>query len=332
MKPRDERNCEVEDLHLKKITAVAVLCLIAFGGFLWWRGAQVQESAPERTRTVVDATGRSVVVPTHPQRVALLNASNLDLFCAAGGAALVVGKPTSTALSDSVMRQTATAQEVGVIHSPNLETILALQPDLVVGVNVPFHNALIPMLEKAGIPIVIQPLDTYEQVLNTLRFYGELTGQEQAAADAVKAIEEKSRQAIVRGEGQTRTKSLIVWGASNSFSMATSASFAGDLLQRLGGENIADSTDRTGQAQGFVPLSMEYIAKADPEVIFLITHSMNGAMGDQFAQDPVWKDIRAVKNQRVYLLPSPLFAVNPGTRIGEALEVMADSLYAERER
>lgn len=318
-------------MQLKKITGILALCLIVSGSFIWWRGVQARDPALQSNKTVVDAMGRSVAVPNRPQRVAILNASNLDLFCAAGGAPLVVGKPTSTALSDRVKQETASAQEVGVIHSPNLETILALKPDLVVGVNVPFHNALIPMMEKAGIPIVIQPLDTYEQVLDTLRFYGELTGQAQMAADAVNNIEEKYRQAVARSENKPRPKSLIVWGAPNSFSMATSASFAGDMLKRLGGHNIADGTELSKPENGFVPLSMEYIAKADPEVIFLITHSADGAMGEQFEQDPVWKDIRAVRNQRVYPLPSPLFAVNPGTRIGEALEVMADDLYAERE-
>lgn len=316
-------------MQLKKITAILALCLILLGSFLWWRGAQGQEALAQTTRTVTDAMGRTVTLPKYPQRVVVLNASNLDLFSAAGGAPLVVGKPTSTALSAQVKKETAAAEEVGVIHSPNLETILSLKPDLVIGVNVPFHNALIPMLEEAGIAILIQPLDTYEQVLDTLRFYGALTGKEMAAAEAAKTIEAKYQKVIADSYGRAQPKSLIVWGAPNSFSMATSASFAGDMLKRLGGQNIADDAELPGKESGFVPLSMEYIAKIDPEVIFLITHSLSGEMADQFQQDPVWKDIRAVKNGRVYLLPSTLFAVNPGTRIGEALEVMAKDLYAE---
>mgnify|MGYP000273108670 CR=1 FL=1 len=47
-------------------------------------------------------------------------------------------------------------EQIGVIHNPSVETILKLQPDLVIGVNVPFHQQLIPTLEKADIPVLIK--------------------------------------------------------------------------------------------------------------------------------------------------------------------------------
>lgn len=317
-------------MQVKKYIGIALIVLAALGGLFWWRGASVGENATAAVRTVQDDTGRTVSIPMQPQRVVILNASHLDLYCAAGGAAKVVGKPTSKALSDEVKGVTAGAQEVGVIHSPNVEAILALQPDLVIGINVPFHSALIPVLEKANIPMVIQSLNTYEEVLTTLKFYGELTGDAPQAAKAIGAVEKKYGQAAILRGDEKGPRTLIVWGTANSFSMATSASFAGDLLKRAGGENIADYADQEKIENGFVPLGMEYIAKADPKVIFLITHSAGEGtdIARQFTDDPVWKDIKAVREKRVYALPSALFAVNPGTRISEALEVLTSDLYA----
>lgn len=318
-------------MDFKKILGLLCLFALAAGAFLWWQGALVGENAAlAEKRSVADATGRAVEIPARPQRVVLLNASHLDLYCAAGGAAQVVGKPTSSALSAKVKAATREAREVGVIHSPNVETILALQPDLVVGIDVPFHNALIPLLEKAGVPVLIRSLDTYEEVLETLRFYGELTGDAAAAAKSADAIEAASARAVAARQKERQAQQcLIVWGAAGSSSMATSASFAGDILRRVGGANIADAAE-SAAGSGFVPLGMEYIAQHEPDVIFLISHS-SGAGGAspqaQFADDPIWREVKAVREGRVYALPSALFAVNPGTRIGEAMETMAAALY-----
>lgn len=319
-------------LDLRKSVGLVCLCILAAGAFLWWRGADVAGvgGAPAQKRTVTDQTGRAVEIPARPQRVVLLNASHLDLYCAAGGAAQVVGKPSSNALSERVRAQTASAREIGVIHSPNVEAILALQPDLVVGIDVPFHNALIPLLEKAGIPVLIRGLNTYEDVLGTLQFYGELTGDADGAARSAEAVEAASERALrARAASQKPPQCLIVWGAAGSSSMATSASFAGDLLRRVGGTNVAD-TAQSAAENGFVPLSMEFIAQREPDVVFLISHS--GAPGGkppeaEFADDPIWRELKAVREGRVYALPSVLFAVNPGTQIGEALETLAKYLY-----
>lgn len=316
---------------MRKIIAAILVFSIALIGFLWWRDNEFRTQETVAMRSVVDATGNTVDIPMRPQRVVILNASHLDLFWAAGGAQHIVGKPTSNALSAAVQEATAKAQEVGVIHSPNVESILALQPDLVIGINVPFHHALQSVLAKANVPFLIKPLDTYEQVIETLEFYGELNNQADMAAKAVDKIEKQYKLAIKQRSDYTAPKCLIVWGAANSFSMATSESFAGDLLQRVGGNNIADQTDKQKASGGFIPLSMEMVAKADPEFIFVITHAQNSsneAFIDQFAQDPVWQGVKAVQERRVYLLPSPLFAVNPGTRVGEALTILADHLYA----
>ena len=40
-----------------------------------------------------------------------------------------------------------------------------------------------------------------------------------------------------------------------------------------------------------------------------------------------WADVDAVKNGRVYVLPYELFAINPGIRATDALDVLADIMY-----
>ena len=292
--------------------------MIAIGGlFLGFRSHEEDTNNISSTRVVTDSTGREVTIPTHPKRVVLLNASHLDLYYYAGGKETdtIVGKPTSEALSDEVKEGTKNIEQIGVIHNPSVETILKLQPDLVIGVNVPFHQQLIPTLEKANIP------------------YGELTGEEEIAQAKIKEIEADYEKAIARAENKTAPRSLIIWGTTDNFSMATSKSFTGDLLKRLGGNNIADNVDSVAKDSGYIPLGMEYIATQDPEAIFVVTHgdvdAVKNSIDENLGQNPLWQDISAVKNNRVYVLPYQLFAVNPGTNIAKAINILADDLYLQ---
>lgn len=316
-----------------KIATFLIICLIAIiGAFLAFRQNDNVQTEANATRTVLDDAGREVLIPAHPQRVVLLNASHLDLYYYAGGADTIVGKPTSEALAEEVKEGLKTVPEVGVIHNPSVETILKLQPDLVIGINVPFHQQLIPVLEKANIPVLIKSLDTYEDVLDTLKFYGELTGKQEIANDKINEIQQGYSEAIAKAQGQNLPKTLMIWGAMDSFNMATSKSFAGDLIHRLGGSNIADNVDSVAKDNsGFIPLSMEYIANQNPEIIFIVTHgnpeAVKANLDNTLSSNPLWQDIKAVKNNNVHVLPYQLFAVNPGTRIADALNILADDMY-----
>ena len=244
-----------------------------------------------------------------------------------------MGKPTSEALSDEVKEGTKNIEQIGVIHNPSVETILKLQPDIVIGVNVPFHQQLIPTLEKANIPVLIKSLDTYERCDIPLRFLWRINRRRRNCSSKIKEIEVDYEKAIARAENKTAPRSLIIWGTTDSFSMATSKSFTGDLLKRLGGNNIADNVDSVAKDSGYVPLGMEYIATQDPEAIFVVTHgdveAVKNSIDENLGQNPLWQDISAVKNNRVYVLPYQLFAVNPGTNIAKAINILADDLYLQ---
>lgn len=309
---------------IRMLGITVACCLVVLIG---WLGLYGSSGGNRAVRQVTDSTGTVVNIPVHPQRVVFLNVSNMDMYYAAGGTA--VGKPSSESVSPTLQEKTKDVTEVGIIHNPNVETILSLNPDLVIGVNVPFHNNLRATLEKAGIPLYINALDSYDDVLETLRFYGELTGQEKKAAAEAARIEEVHRQIFSRTEGKEGPRTLIIFGAPGSFSMATSKSFSGDLLKQLGGVNIADGAAE--MESGFVPLSMEYIAKRDPEVILFISMVKRPAIIENFQEEmtgsSLWQGVSAVQQGKIYYLPGELFAVNPGTRIAEAFDVLYNDLY-----
>ena len=313
----------------KVIKIILCLIVVCFLGAVAWIGLRDNGTATAAMRDVTDSTGTKISIPVHPQRVVFLNASNLDMYYAVGGTA--VGKPTSQSIAPDLKEKVADVPEVGIIHNPNVETILSLKPDLVIGVNVPFHTGIRDTLAKAGIPLYINNLNTYEDVLNTLTFFGELTGKEDMAKAEKERIEEQYKDVVAKTKGKTPPRALIVFGAPGSFSMATSKSFSGDLAKQLGAVNIADGT--VSVEDSFVPLSMEYIVKQDPQAVLFISMMPNPAIVDSFkkdlAENPLWQDVTAVKNGRIYYLSGDLFSVNPGTRIAKAMDILYHDLYED---
>ena len=67
-----------------------VLCL--FGGIVYMMMQGGTSTSTAAMRQVTDSTGETMEIPEHPQRVVFLNASNMDMYVAAGGASLTCRK------------------------------------------------------------------------------------------------------------------------------------------------------------------------------------------------------------------------------------------------
>lgn len=279
--------------------------------------------------TMVDSVGREVTMPAHPHRVVILNASNVDLYVAAGGADDIVGKPVTASLSDEVVKATAGAEVIGEIHNPSVEKILALKPDLVIGTNVPFHIGLADTLKQAGIPIYINAVDNFEKLYDTLDTFGKLSGNDSIAKKRIERLQKEYIEVIDSIKGKTPPKSVVIFGTPQSSNMATSETFTGDLIKRLGGGNVSDNLDNVDR--GYVPLNMEFISKENPEVIFIIMMAPSEEAKAKVIKDletkDAWSGTSAVKNGKVYILSHKLFTINPGVQAIDALKELKQYMY-----
>ena len=314
---------------MKKYILLVFIVIIALAGyFLLARGQH--KLASNAAITVTDSTGAKVHIPAEPKRIVFLNASNLEIFASLGGKA--VGRPTSNSYPDDIKASLQGIPEVGQIHAPNLEKIMSLKPDLVVGTNVPFHVMLRKPLEMAGVPLYLNMINSYEDVLKSVDEFGRMAGKEKEAAAKHAEIERDYAELTKDVQPGKGPKVLIIFGAPDSFNMSTKMSFSGDLVERLGGINIANKAENVKDSS-FIPLSMEFVAKENPDVVMLIT--MGGSkeilekLRANMRDNVIWHDVNAVKNNRVYQLPPSLFTVNPGTHTIDAMKIMKEYMYGE---
>ena len=99
---------------------------------------------------------------------------------------------------------------------------------------------------------------------------------------------------------------------------ASESSFIGQTLKRLGVGNIIPASMGT-----FPKLNPEFVVRADPDIILMGEHSRLALI-----QRPGWRNLRAVKEQRVcsFTPEQSDVLVRPGPRMAESAKLMVDCL------
>lgn len=284
--------------------------------------------------TVTDDAKRTVKIPKNPQRIVVLNSSNLELLYAVGGKA--VGRPESTGMPKYLFQKVKHLPSVGETPNPNIEKIVSLSPDLVIGVNVAFHHAIIPPLEKANIPVLLLSINSYQDILEKLSFYGEITSNRKKAQEIISEIEKKVSAIKNKTSSHKPPRLVIIWGSTESFNMALQNSFVGNLIEMLGAINVASGVQPLQSMPQYAPLSLEYLLANNPDIVLFITHGNSEKVSKKFKKEiennSAWRGVKAVREGRVYVLPYDLFGVNPAVRVTEALDYIVRLLYPNLRR
>lgn len=242
-----------------------------------------------------------------------------------------MGRPETTALPPDLMEKIKDVPSVGETPNPNIEQIIALKPDLVLAADTHLPPSILTPLKKAGIPLHIQKLNNYQQISQALRFYGELTNQSRQVSQVIERLDNKLKQAQVKSKNKPSPKVLIIWGSVESFYLALPNSFTGDLIRRLNAINVAENAG--AHDSQYIPLNLEFALQANPDLILLIPHSYETKTIDKIRNElmvhPSWQKLKAVQEHRVYQLPYRLFAINPGSRVDEAIDYLLAIFYPE---
>ncbi len=283
--------------------------------------------------TFRDHAGASFTIKTPLTRIVVLNSSNLEMFLAAGGKPLAYAASSTT--PEYVAKQLAGIPSVGQVQNPDIERIVALQPELVIGMNFPFHVSMVQTLKGAGIKTALFSPTTPEDVTKVIRLYGELTGNRTKAETSARAIEHSMDRVKKRTASIKKKKVLVLFGSPESYSMVMPNSYTGMMLSAAGGRNITEGIKQTDEknkmSAGFLPLNLEYVTAGDPDIIMLINHSNKetAAAGSVLSSSPAWSALRAVKNGKVYNLKFETYGINPTVRTGEAVAELSQMIYPE---
>lgn len=307
-------------MRLQRIIFIAlVLCLLAGCG-------GVPTEKPSVGITFTDDLGREVTVD-RPQRVAALIGSFADIWRLAGGEEVLVAAAHDTWTSFDWMPGEGVA-DLGAIKEPNLELLMAQEPDLVLASsNTGADVELLDTLVGNGLNVAYFKVTNFDEYLHMLEICTQLTGREENFTQYGQALEEKRQAALSRIDG-SRPTVLYVRATGVSCKVKNSRdSVLGEMLSELGCVNIADS-----DASILEELSMEAILLADPDYIFIVIQGSDPSdaralLDETLLSDPAWRSLTAVKEGRCYEMDPKLYNLKPNARWGEAYEGLAELLY-----
>lgn len=236
----------------------------------------------------VQAANGAVEINAMPTTIVSLSPSATEnLFAIGAGGQVVAVDDQSTYPEDAPVTDLSG-------FTPNLESILGYEPDLVVITYDP--GDLIAGLEAVGVPTILVPSATsIDDAFVEIETLGVATGHVGEAAEVVLAMQTDIDD-VVAEFGDQLADVTIYHEVDNTLYSISSSSYVGELYSRLGLVNIADEADPDGF--GYPQLSPEYIVSEDPDVI-LLADAPYGESIDTLRERPGWAKMTAVQSGAV---------------------------------
>ena len=282
--------------------------------------------------TFTDDLGRQITVD-NPQRVAALLGSFAQIWQLAGGEVIATA---DDAWDDLQLELPADTVNLGNTKSLSMELLLSAEPDFILAsTNTRQNVEWKETLEATKIPVAYFDVGDFDDYLRLLKICTDITGRNDlyeagglTVQKQIEAVLAQSRRRL--SEEEAPTVLCMVASASNISAKNSKNNVLGEMLASLGCVNIADSENSLLEN-----LSLEYILTADPDYIFIVqrgddTDGMMEKIALELESNPLWSQLSAVKDGRVYIMEKNLYNLKPNHRWGEAYERLEAILSNEK--
>jgi len=281
---------------LKRIVALSALCFFVI-----------------TTQAVVLRDDRQVAVTVAkpPQRIVSLLPSLTETVCALGQCDKLVGVDRYSNWPESL----AKLPRMGGGLDPNIESVVALKPDLVL-MATSARGA--DRLAALGLTVLALEPRSHADVQRVMHLVAQALGVPQQEGERVwrhidAAVNAAAQAMPAQAKGQR-----VYFEVSRTPYGASESSFIGETLQRLGARNILPAS-----LGPFPQINPEFVVRAQPDIIMV----GDSNFADMAAR-PGWQNMRAMRTQRVcHFKPDESdVLVRAGPRMAEAARLMAQCL------
>lgn len=287
--------------------SIIMACWVLF--LFWtnsWNGLDIY------AKTVTDEAGRTFQVPDDPQRVIALAPSITEIIFDLGQEHRLKGVAQ---LSNYPIAAQYIPQIGSYVHL-DLEKIVALKPDLCIGIKDGNPKDAVARLESLGIPVYAVNPKTVHDVLNTILNIGQLLNSPYQALKRVKDLSDRIQHIkTLCSKTDVRPGVFFQIGMSPIVSVG-SDTFIHEMIEIAGGRNLA---------QGDIPyprFSKEQVISLKPDIIIICSMEQGYEFEKEKAEWKRWTQLPAVQNDRIFIVDSDI--VNrPAPRLIVGLETLA---------
>jgi len=288
---------------------------------------------PAGAYTFTDDLGYEVTVQSADKVVACMG-SFARIWELAGGELAGV---SDDALADYGVSSPNVAT-VGDFSAPDLERIIALEPDLVLMTGAAAtgragsasQTDLRQALVDSDIPVAYFSVTVFDDYLRMLRTCCDITGREdlyqQNGADVAERIGQiKADAAAKAAEGAPTVLMMTTYSGGTRVQGASTQN--GAMLADLGAQNLADANPSL-----LADFSLEAVIEANPDFIFVVPMGNDDAaalenLEQATAANPAWATLDAVANGNYIILDKGMYLYKPNEKWADAYQQLYDYLY-----
>lgn len=252
-----------------------------------------------------------------PQRIVCLTEETTEMLYLLGEQDRIVGISGFTVRPKQARKE---KPKVSVFLTANIDEILALKPDLVIGFS-DIQANIAQALIAAGVTVWVNNYRSVEGILNMMVQLGRLVNREKDALTIVQEFEGKiERIKAVVDTWPIRPKVYVEeWGDP----LISGIQWVSELVEIAGGIEIFPQRAQSSLAKGRIIENPEEVIRANPDII------IGSWCGKQFKKKRVvervgWEAITAVKNDDLYEIKSAII-LQPGPA---ALSDGLDAIFA----
>ncbi|MEM9430829.1 MAG: ABC transporter substrate-binding protein [Pseudomonadota bacterium] len=258
---------------------------------------------------IVDQRERTVVLEEEAQRFVTIPIPAASMFVAVdGGTDRLVGmhQLSKTAIKGHILERfypealaiPSNITGKGFSFVPNVEELLALEPDLVFQWG-HLNDDIIDPLVNAGLNVALIKIGQEAFTRKWLQMMGDVTGKADKAQAMIDWRDTVAAEVGAATEGiaeEDRPRTLYFMNYLSSLRVAGGRSYNNFYIDLAGGRNVAADLGM------FVEVGIEQIIAWDPEVILL--NGFEAKLSPQDVYDnALLADVSAVQNRRVYKMP-----------------------------
>ena len=273
--------------------------------------AALSNSVDRPTHAVTDDLGRSVVLPIKITRAISLAPNLTESIFAVGAGDRLVGVTTFCNYPEQAKEIT----KVGDTMTPNIESIIALKPDVVFVSTASQIEVFMKTLEANGIAVFVTNPTSLDGVMKNLKQLGGLMGNQEQADKLITDLTARINAANPPAAYQVmpHPKVFVQISKEPLFTIGKQ-SFLTELVAQAGGHSVTADVE-----SAYPKISKESALALNPEIIILSDSE------DNKEPNEVFKNSLAVKNGQIFKVNADILS-RPGPRLVDALEQISKSL------
>jgi len=277
------------------------------------------ETASDAPYTVTDDRGEELEFEQAPETIVSLIPSNTEIVFALDAGDQLVGVTDY----DNYPEAAQDIERVSDSVEFNAEKIIQLDPDVVLAYSTGEAPPALTQLEDADIPVfVIESATSFDEVYGDIEQIASVLAKEEKGAEVIEGIQTQIEDVQERLAAVEEQKEVYVEISPSPEIYTTGKStFQQEILNHAQVTNVFDDLE------GWPNISEEEVITRDPEVILTTVSYVEDAVGDIEARDS-WSAVEAIENGEVHFIDSDITS-RPGPRIGEAVQLVAETVYPE---